>query len=560
MATCAARVPRVWEDKRGHASEALLQQQRVRWKVELGSNDRVNPLEYDAFGTRFAETGPRPHVRHYSNPPNWAWFVDPIKSNSSDGGTNGHSHPCWGHRGSMCRVSLSTTVQSSLGSARLHESEECTFQCTHSGNWLPTPGAHPMCHRLSQDLIIPISEKPDSAMGFEHLIHPKMRREIVEPVLMTQAEADPIHVLPIKAGADRLSLLNLVLTSDVHGFVHGTCGIATGGSTASTSTIQGGQTCTSGAPSLKSILDTIRASSSITRTPTLFLDAGDALHGSGVAPLDVVSVMNDLGVDAMTLGNHELDLGAEGLRDAAERADFPILAANVANGGLSFLSGVLTKDFTVDGATYRVCIIGLSAKEPNPIVGRNLSFTGLSSIGILERELGSVKHCSMNILLSHLGYREDVAIARALNQKAFSLDLILGGHSHVIFGGGGAVGRAGNSGTVIDKSFPYIVGGVPIVHVGANGFYAGLISVDVVSPLKRASEKEMEFAIRGTLQALGVEDGVFPQPMVLPQPMKVEGTKLIKVVTRPENVSICSIDCRKDECLVGKQYCLIQPD
>jgi 2',3'-cyclic-nucleotide 2'-phosphodiesterase/3'-nucleotidase len=70
----------------------------------------------------------------------------------------------------------------------------------------------------------------------------------------------------------------------------------------------------------------------------LLLDGGDCIQGSPLElvahtrfpdqPDPTIQVMNLLGYDAMTVGNHEFDFGLEILAAAGEAADFPFLSAN----------------------------------------------------------------------------------------------------------------------------------------------------------------------------------------------------------------------------------------
>lgn len=65
---------------------------------------------------------------------------------------------------------------------------------------------------------------------------------------------------------------------------------------------------------------------------TLFLHAGDCFQGTlyfslfkGKANADLLNALN---IDAMTLGNHELDMGNEPVAEFAKRIQFPLLAGN----------------------------------------------------------------------------------------------------------------------------------------------------------------------------------------------------------------------------------------
>src|SRR5512137_1113765 len=63
--------------------------------------------------------------------------------------------------------------------------------------------------------------------------------------------------------------------------------------------------------------------------PTLFLAAGDMIQGNNWANFfrgeSVIELMNAIGFDAMTVGNHEFDYGRETLEKRIAEARFPIL-------------------------------------------------------------------------------------------------------------------------------------------------------------------------------------------------------------------------------------------
>lgn len=100
---------------------------------------------------------------------------------------------------------------------------------------------------------------------------------------------------------------------------------------------------------------------------TVLIDAGDDIQGTimtddiyNKTPDEahpVIEVMNYMGYDAMTLGNHEFNWGVDTARKILSQADFPILAANVidADGNYATGRGYTIKD--VDGV--RIAIIGV---------------------------------------------------------------------------------------------------------------------------------------------------------------------------------------------------------
>lgn len=65
----------------------------------------------------------------------------------------------------------------------------------------------------------------------------------------------------------------------------------------------------------------------------VFFDAGDMLTGPAISSLTqgeaVFDIINTMGFDAATLGNHEFDHGWENTKKLLYQADFPVLAANI---------------------------------------------------------------------------------------------------------------------------------------------------------------------------------------------------------------------------------------
>ena len=64
----------------------------------------------------------------------------------------------------------------------------------------------------------------------------------------------------------------------------------------------------------------------------LYFDSGDFWQGSAYFTLfkgDVeIGLMNQMGVEASTIGNHEFDFGLENMAQMFKKANFPILCAN----------------------------------------------------------------------------------------------------------------------------------------------------------------------------------------------------------------------------------------
>ena len=64
----------------------------------------------------------------------------------------------------------------------------------------------------------------------------------------------------------------------------------------------------------------------------LYFDSGDFFQGSAYFTMfkgEVeIGLMNQMGIDASTIGNHEFDFGLENMAEMFKKATFPILCAN----------------------------------------------------------------------------------------------------------------------------------------------------------------------------------------------------------------------------------------
>ena len=96
----------------------------------------------------------------------------------------------------------------------------------------------------------------------------------------------------------------------------------------------------------------------------LLVDGGDQFQGTlfytyykGKAAAEF---MNQMGYDAMTVGNHEFDDGPEVLRGFMDAVDFPVLMSNADVSGEPMLDGVLNKSTVVTVGGETIGLIGLT--------------------------------------------------------------------------------------------------------------------------------------------------------------------------------------------------------
>ena len=181
-------------------------------------------------------------------------------------------------------------------------------------------------------------------------------------------------------------------------------------------------------PQLAALADSLR-----TIDPSLLIfSAGDNRTGNPIndkyilPAYPMVALMNQVGFNGSTLGNHEFDVHS--LKRLIGLSNFRYICANAFPSDSSGIKLVPTQVFDVEGLKVGVigCIqlspAGIPSTHPDNLEG--ISFKPAEEI-IPQYESLS-KECDVTILLSHLGYPDDIKMA----EKFPWLDLIIGGHTH----------------------------------------------------------------------------------------------------------------------------------
>jgi 5'-nucleotidase / UDP-sugar diphosphatase len=164
----------------------------------------------------------------------------------------------------------------------------------------------------------------------------------------------------------------------------------------------------------------------------LLLMAGDLLTGTPFSAVFKgklgVALMNEMGFDAMTVGNHEFDYGQENLlSEMFSRIKFPLLSANIkTNKGKNLFNERIVRE--IPGHSTRIVILGLTtagtpiATLPSNVEGLVFEDPVASAISALQE----FSEKDLVIALTHLGVEEDKKLAGACPK----IDIIIGGHSH----------------------------------------------------------------------------------------------------------------------------------
>lgn len=175
--------------------------------------------------------------------------------------------------------------------------------------------------------------------------------------------------------------------------------------------------------------------------PVFLFDAGDFSQGTPYFNLfggDVeIEMMNIMGYDAATLGNHEFDNGLDSLAAKLKKAKFPVVCANYKFPGCPELEKVIKEWIVIERQGVKIGIFGLS---PNM---DGLTFTStvermqyLDPVEVSKKMVSVLREqrCDLIVCLSHLGYDPEPGRPMCdpiLASQVHGIDLIVSGHTHI---------------------------------------------------------------------------------------------------------------------------------
>ena len=233
-----------------------------------------------------------------------------------------------------------------------------------------------------------------------------------------------------------------------------------------------------GMPAIKRLMDSLSAGC---RCADLRLDGGDAMQGTLPSNLEfgrsMVAAMNQLGVDAAVVGNHDFTWGVDTLLKRMSEARYPWLIANVVDSATGRRPDWAIPYRIIVAGRLRVAVIGYLTPETNETERGVLKGLRIEGPTALAAPLAQVReeHPDLVVLLAHEGARCEgrdsssgcnaavIDLARGLDSGA--VDLIVAGQPML--------------------SSP-VINGIPIVQPGWHGSAMGV--VDVVKTLVGSRE------------------------------------------------------------------------
>ena len=213
----------------------------------------------------------------------------------------------------------------------------------------------------------------------------------------------------------------------------------------------------------------------------LLFDCGDISQGTPYYNLfqgEVeIKMMNLMGYDAMTIGNHEFDFGLENMARLFRMANFPVVCANYDVTG-TVLEGLVKPYITLERNGLKIGVFGLSPKMEGLVQADKCEGVVYSDpIEAAQKMVDLLRNkeeCDVIICLSHLGYQLKNALCdEILAQKTDHIDAILGGHTHTFMK---------EPAIYLNKDGK----NVPVLHTGKSGIYVGMLKLT----LTEAGEKK----------------------------------------------------------------------
>ncbi len=276
----------------------------------------------------------------------------------------------------------------------------------------------------------------------------------------------------------------------------------------------------------------------------ILVDAGDQFQGTlfynQYKGEEAQRFMNELGYDAMTIGNHEFDDGPGVLGSFVQGADFPVVSANVDVSNEPELADLVESYTVLDVGGEQIGVVGYTTEDTailsspgSNVVFNNIEETLAAAVAELEG-MGIDKI----VALSHAGFGRDKEVAAAVD----GVDVIVAGHTHTYL-----------SNTDEDAEGPYPVvvnspGGDPVLIVSDSSWGKYLGRLDVTF-----DENGVPVAWEGnpiTLDASVAEDpDVLAEAQSLNEPLEELRNQIVGSAAVDLNGERES--CRFEECNMG---------
>jgi 2',3'-cyclic-nucleotide 2'-phosphodiesterase/3'-nucleotidase/5'-nucleotidase len=218
----------------------------------------------------------------------------------------------------------------------------------------------------------------------------------------------------------------------------------------------------------------------------LHLDGGDVMQGTVISNLtagrSTVDVMNEIGLDAAAIGNHEFDWGVETLRARMSEATFPWLSANIFVRETGMRPDWVEPYAWFERAGLKIAVIGASTVEtPETTMPQNVADYEFRDIADVVNELApdlKAQGADLIIVAVHAGAFGDDEdaysgeVVDAAHRITAPVDLIVSGHTH----------------SLVET----VENGIPIVQAWSSGTALGVVTLSYVRDLEQVVDHTID--------------------------------------------------------------------
>ena len=173
----------------------------------------------------------------------------------------------------------------------------------------------------------------------------------------------------------------------------------------------------------------------------ILADAGDYSQGTAYVSItkgeNAFDMMNAVGYDVATIGNHEFDYGWEQLKANADKATFKIVCADVLEGGATIF-----EPYTIiEKGGVKIGFFGMQTPEAqtkaNPALIQGLTFlAGEDLYDCAQAQVDALETAGADVIicLSHLGVdaSSEPNTSYDMLDNTNGIDMVIDGHSHTV--------------------------------------------------------------------------------------------------------------------------------
>ena len=289
--------------------------------------------------------------------------------------------------------------------------------------------------------------------------------------------------------------------------------------------------CFGGFARMKTAIDTKKAS--LDNQNVIVLDAGDPFQGSlfyttykGAAEAEF---MEQMGYDAMAVGNHEFDDGPAGLAAFVDTVSFPVISGNLDLSSSAELKGKVENHTVLEVGGKKIGIISALATDTVETSSPGPDVVFQDEIEALKADVATLEGEGVDIIiaLTHVGLPKDLEIAGAVP----GIDVVIGGHSHTLMEGDAYPTMVGD--TAVAQAYAYTK---YLGHLTVTFDDAGVVTATEGAPMLLDASVEPNAAFAARIAEMGAPIEEMKTRVVAEAAEPIEGDRSV---------------CRVQECPMG---------